>query len=660
MIRFLQTPGPLKKIILGGILLVICVMMVITLIPGGGFLNDMFSSGVTQSGVLARIGDQDVSLQEVSQQARLIGRQQFKGNIPPQIMPYLMQRAAQGMITQKALVYEADRMGLGVTDEELRVYLHQGQMGQMIFPGGTFIGQQAYEDMIQNQFNMGVQQFEREVKAEIAQQKLLALINGVVSVSDKDVAEQVQKQGVKVKFEYAVLTLDDIKKQIKPTDAELKAFYDQNKAQYANSIPEKRKARYIVIDTPKLADKISVTPAQLQQYYNQHQDEYRLPETVTVRHILIKTPTPDADGKVDQKGVDAARAKAEDIEKQLKGGANFADLAKKYSEDPGSAQNGGLLPPLTHGRTVPEFDQAAFSTPVGQTTGVIRTSYGFHIIHVEAKQQARLKPLDEVKSQIEPIIKQQEAGAQAQNLANTVQTLARTVGFDKAASEKGLTVITTDFVSPTDPLPGVGNAKDLDSALFAAKKNDPAATAPTSQGYAVYQVTDIQPPQTPTFEQIKAQVESQFKEQRAQAMLAQKTQELADRAHAEHDLKKAAKDLGATIKTSDVVDSTAQVPDLGPMNGAAAVAFNMKPGEISGPLQGGPNGAVLTVLEVQTPSPAEVKQNWDRAKDSLLEQKRSTFEGLYVQGLRDRLEKEGKIKINKAEMQRLSSLSEGS
>ena len=89
-------------------------------------------------------------------------------------MPYLMQRAAQGMITQKALVYEADRMGLGVSDDELRTYLHQGQMGQMLFPDGTFIGQQAYEDFVQNQFNMGVQQFEQEVKSEIAQQKLLA------------------------------------------------------------------------------------------------------------------------------------------------------------------------------------------------------------------------------------------------------------------------------------------------------------------------------------------------------------------------------------------------------------------------------------------------------------------------------------------------------
>src|SRR5664279_3180793 len=454
MIRFLQTPGPIKKIVLGGILLVICVMMVITLIPGGGFLNDMFGGGVTQSGILAKVGNQDVSLQEVSQQARLIGRQQFKGqNVPPAIMPYLMQRAAQGLITQRALVYEADRMGLGVSDEELRVYLHQGQMGQMIFPGGNFIGQQAYEDFIQNQFSMGMQQFEQEVKSEIAQRKLLALINGAVSVSDKDVAEEVQKQGVKVKFEYAVLTLDDVKKQIKPTDAELKAFYEQNKQQYVSSIPEKRKARYILIDTAKLADKISLSQAQLQQYYSQHQDEYRIPETVTVRHILIKTPTPDADGKVDPKAVEAAKAKAEDVQKQLKAGADFA---KKYSDDPGSAQNGGLYPPMIKGQTVPEFDQAAFSTPKGQTTGLVRTTFGFHIIRVEDKQNARVKPLDEVKAQIEPAIKQQKAAAATQSLANAVQAEARSAGLDKAAAAKGLTVTTTELIAQTDQLPGVG------------------------------------------------------------------------------------------------------------------------------------------------------------------------------------------------------------
>ena len=659
MLRFLQKPGPIKKIILGGILVVICVMMVITLVPGGLF-GDYFSSGLTTQGVLAKVGDQEVGLQQVEQQARLIGKQQFKGNVPEQLMPYLMQRAAQGIITEKAIVYEADKMGLGVSDDELRDYLHQGQFGQVIFPNGNFIGQQSYERFIESEFNLSVQQFEQEVKGEIAQRKLLATVGGAITVSDKDVAKEVNQQGTKVKFEYAVLTLDDVKKDVKPTDAELKAFYDQNKQMYVNAIPGKVKAKYILIDASQLADKVEVTPAEVQQYYKQHEDDYRLPETVTVRHILIKTPTADSNGKVDQNAVDAAKAKAEDVDKQLKGGTSFADLAKKYSDDPGSAKDGGLLPPLTRGRTVPEFEQAAFNTPVGQTTGIIRTNYGFHIIHVEAKQEARLKPLAEVKVEIEPVLKKQKAAAQAQNVASSVQTLARTAGMEKAAAEKNLTVTTTDLVTQTDQLPGIGAAPDFMGALFAAKKSDPPATATTPAGYVIYQVTEIQPPQTPSFEQVKDKLEEQFKSQRAQALLAQKTQQLSDRAHADHDLDKAAKEAGATVKTSELVDRNAQLPELGAMTGPAAVAFTMKTGEISGAIQGGPNGVVLKILEVQEPSPDQIKQGWDKAKDTLLEQKRQEYENLYIENLRSTLEKEGKIKINKKEMERLTTLSEGS
>jgi len=659
MIRFLQKPGPLKKIILGGILLVICVMMVITLVPGGMF-GDYLGGGLTTQGIIAKVGDQEVSVTQVSQQARLIGKQRFQGNVPPSLMPYLMQQAAQGMITARAIVYEADRMGLSVTDDELRDFLHQGQLGQLLFPNGNFVGQQAYESFIQSQFNLGVQDFEQEVKAQIAQQKLLAAIGGAITVSDKDVTSELEKQDTKVKFDYAVLTLDDIKSQIKPTDAELKAFYDQNKQMYANSIPEKLEAKYILIDTKKLADAISITPSELQAYYNQHQDDYRIPETVTVRHILIKTPAPDANGKVDQKAVDAARAKADDVAKQLQAGANFGDLAKKDSDDPGSAKDGGLLPPLTKGRTVPEFEQAAFSTPVGQTTGVIRTSYGFHIIHVEAKQQARLKPLDEVKAEIEPTLKQQKAAAQAQSVANTIQALARTEGIDKASKDRNLTIASTGLVAQTDQLPELGSAPDFMNALFGAKKNDPPAIAVTPAGYAIYQVTEIQPAQTPTFDQIKSKIEEQFKDQRAQTMLAQKTQELSDRAHSEHDLAKAAKEVGATVKTSDLVDKTSQVPDIGAMSGAASVAFGMKVGEISGPVQGGANGIVMKVLEVQQPAPEQMKQDWEKTKETLLEQKREQYENLYVENLRNSLEKEGKIKINKKEMDRLATLSEGS
>ena len=122
----------------------------------------------------------------------------------------------------------------------------------------------------------------------------------------------------------------------------MKAFYDRNKATYNNSIPEKRKIKYVLIDTAKLQDQQQVSQQDLQKYYDQHRDEFRAPEQANVRQILIKTPLPGPDGKVDQKGIDEARKKAEDVLKQLKAGAKFEDLAKKYSEDP-SGKSGGSV-----------------------------------------------------------------------------------------------------------------------------------------------------------------------------------------------------------------------------------------------------------------------------------------------------------------------------
>ena len=192
MIRFLQTPGPAKKIVLGGLLLIVCVMMIITLVPGGMF-GDYFGRDISTAGVVAKVGADEITVQEVAQRARMIGRQQFRGNVPPSILPFLMQRAADSMITQGAISYEAERMGLGVSDSELVDFLHQGQFGQVFFPDGKFIGQQQYELFVQNQFNLGVAQFEKELKDQLAQQKLLTAISAAATVSNREIEEQVKK-----------------------------------------------------------------------------------------------------------------------------------------------------------------------------------------------------------------------------------------------------------------------------------------------------------------------------------------------------------------------------------------------------------------------------------------------------------------------------------
>ena len=285
----------------------------------------------------------------------------------------------------------------------------------------------------------------------------------------------------------------------------------------------------------------------------------------------------------------------------------------------------------------------------------MQSSYGFHIIHVDDKQAAHVKTLDEVKDQIEESLKQQKAAQAAAESGQCVcSAQARTAGLDKAAAAKGLQVVTTDFVSRTDALPGIGNSPQFMGAVFAQTEKSPPDQVQLPQGYAVFEVEAIKPAATPTFDEIRSRVETEFKNERVAALLSQKTQELADRAKAEHDLKKAAKEAGAVMKTSELVQPDGQVPDIGSMAGGAAVAFTMKPGEISGPISNGNTGVVLSILDRQEPHDQDFAAKKDQIRDGLLQGKQQEIFGLFLTNLRDQMEKSGKIKINQDEMKNLT------
>lgn len=652
MIRFLQAPGKTKKIVLGGLLVIICGAMVITLVPGG-ILGDAFGFGAPQGDVLARVGDEQVTVAEVQTQARNMGRQQFPRGLPSQLMPYLVQRAANDLIQQKAMIAEAHRMGFTVTDQEV-----QNEIRHIpeLFPNGQFVGQETYETMIQQTQNMSAQQWEQTVvKPGILIRKLLTAVSGGIAVTDQDIAEAFQRENLKVKFDYAVLTLDSISKTIKPTDADLKSYFDSHKAQYTNAIPEKRSARYIVIDTAKLQQQAQVTPQEIQNYYNQHQNEYRVPDQVNVRHILIKTPEP-VNGKVDEKAVADAKAKAESVLKQVQSGGDFAALAKKYSDDPGSKDNGGSYGWIQHGQTVPEFDKAAFDLKKGETSGLVRSTFGFHIIHVDDKQQAHVKSLDEVKDQIEGALRAQKVSGDIDRIADKVESEARAKGLEAAAKDSGLEVVSAGPFTRSDSVPGLGNAPEFMSAVFSANAKNPPDMVHTATGAVVFQVTNIEPARTPTFDEIRARVEQEYKSDQARQLLQKKTAELSEKARSEHDLKKAAKEAGAEFKTSELVGINSQVPDMGALSGGpGAVVFDMKKGEISAPIDTGRSGVVVALTERQEAPAEQMASSKDRLHDEILQQKRNQYLQVFVSGLRDRMEKEGKIKINDAEMKRITA-----
>src|SRR6202166_2862999 len=654
MIRFLQTPGPIKKIVLGGLLTIISVFMVVTLVPGFGS-TDFFGSNGPARGVVAKVAGTDITSQEVQRQARQMVQQQFPrgGAQASMLLPYFASQAAQQLIQRQALIAEAEHLGLRATDEDVRDELQHGRYAQAFFPGGNFIGQAQYEELLQ-QHDLTVPMFENDVKEEILIDKLRSLVAGGAMVSDAEIRQKFEKDNTKIKFDYAVLRKDDILKGLHPSDLELKAFYDRNKATYNNSIPEKRKIKYVLIDTAKLQGEQQVSQQDLQKYYDQHRDEFRVPEQVNVRQILIKTPLPGPEGKVDQKGIDEARNKADDVLKQLKAGAKFEDLAKKYSEDPSSKSGGSVGWIKRGGFPIPDVDKAAFSLPKGGTSGVINAGYAFVILRVDDKQDAHLKTLAEVKDQAEPLIKQQKAQQAADAEASALLSQARSGGLDKAASAQGMQAVTTDFISRTDSLPGIGTSPQFTEAVFNAAEKSPPDEVPLPQGYAIFQLEAIKPPATPTFEEIRNRVETEFKNERAGTLLTQKTQELSDRAKADHDLKKAAKELGATMKSSDFVRPDGQVPDIGSMGGPASAAFGLKPGDISGPIDSGNSGAVLAILDKQAPADLEVAAEKDQIRDTLVQNKESELFGLFMANLRDQMEKSGKIKITEQEMKSLT------
>lgn len=647
MIKFLQSGNKAAKYILAGFLLILAASMVTYLIPG--FMGDTTAG---ETGVVASVGGHDIHREEV---ARVVQAQARGNQIPDFYLPILRQQAVRQLIQQAELQYESERMGLKVSDQEFRDELQYGPYKQAFFPGGKWIGAEKYKQML-TQGGTTVENFERDVRLDLLQRKLVNVIGASATASDSEVEQAFKDQNTKVKFQYAILKMEDVSKSIKPTDTELKAFYEANKERYTNSIPEKRQIKYFVLSDKNFTDKVTVDPAEIQRAYSANQNAYRIPERVKVRHILIETPKPGPDGKVDQKAIDEARAKAQDVLKQIKATGDWTGLAKKYSADPGSKDKGGELDWLTRGQTVAEFDKTAFAQNKGQISDPVQTSFGFHIIQTEDKEDAHLKPLAEVKPGIEEAIKQEKIKDLMSQASTDAEAIAQKQGLDKAAGKYGAQIISSNPITRTDALPGIGPQPQLMDAIFSANDKAGAQASQTPQGTVVFEVTKVDPPRTPPFEEIKDRVTTEFKNQKAADMLKRKTQEMADRAHAEHDLAKAAKEAGATVKTSDMVSRTGQVPDIGSMSGPAGAAFTMKQGEISGPLNLGANQAVLQIVERQEPSPsdAEFAKQRDQLRERLAGQKRQEVLGVFVNDLNTRLEKEGKVKINKTEMDNLT------
>ena len=646
MIRFFQQDTKVMKVIFWVIIVVSCAAMVIFLVPG------LFSGQASASDTYASIGhggflgrflpaEQTVSTADVRNLAeRYLQRQ----GLPDQLLPFVMPRVAEGLIQQDIELQQARRLGITATDDDVRRYLHTGQWGMLLFPDGKYIGDQRYAEFVSEQFQMTRDKFENEIKKEIIENRLRALITGGVTVSDNDVRSFYTDQATKIKFDYAVIDSDNLRNQINPTDAQLQTWFKQNAAKYAHAVPEARKIQYIAFTTSDLPKAPApVTDAEVQQYYQQHLANYQVEAQVKVRHILVAVNAKESDA--------AAKAKAQGILDKLHNGGDFAKLAKESSDDPGSKSQGGELGWIKHGVTVPEFDKAAFALQPGQISGLVRTKFGYHIIQTEEKQPAHTRPLDEVKADITATLTRQHEQQAEQNYAKALAAEAAKTSLAATAAAHHLQVVTTDFLSQSSIVPNLADGSQLLTAAFSAKENAAPDVAPTGDGFAIYQVKGIQASHAPDFASYKSHILDDYRSEQLPQLLARKTNELAMRAQTDNDLAKAAKEVGATVKSSDLVGRDAQVPDIGMLATQAPQLFDLNTGQLSGPINTGHTGVVVKLTDKQLPTSEEIAKNFDATRDSLLDQRRSDMFNVFISDLQNKYQKDGRIRFNRGATQ---------
>ncbi|HEY0797480.1 MAG TPA: peptidylprolyl isomerase [Acidisarcina sp.] len=646
MIRFLQQDSRVTKYIFVGIISIAVITMIVTLVPG--VFQDQTANAdsyatIAGSGPFGRLlgSSTTIPTADVQQLAeRMLKQQGYPAS--PQIIPLMMPQAAQSLIGQAVLVQEAHKLGLRATDDDVRAFLHTGQFGETLFPGGNYIGDQQYAAFVDEQFQTTRERFEELVKKQIEVDRLRALVTGPVIVSDSEIRDSYKQQGTKIKFDYAVLTSDDLSKQINPIDADLQTFFTKNAARYATAVPAARKIQYIAFTSAQLPSApAQVSDDAVNRYYTAHQAEYKVDEQVKVRHILISVD-PKADAKTDA----AARQKASDILQQIKNGGNFAELAEKNSGDPGSKMQGGELGFLKPGATVPEFNQAIFSLQPGVFSIVRTKQFGYHILQVEEKQTAHVKSLAEVKPQIVASLTRDAEAQQAQTFAQQLASEAQKNGMAKTADAHHLQVVTTDYLPQTGIVPGLADGAKLLADAFSAKPGGPPQISGTGEGFAVFQVVDVHAAHAPLFADYKSHVLEDYRQEQVPRLLASKTAELAARAHSEGDLAKAAKEVGATFKSSDLVGRDGQVPDIGAISSVAPELFSLNVGQVSNPVSAGRGGVVARLTAKQEPGADEIAKNFDQTREGVLNQRRQESFAVFASSLVDRYQKEKRIRMN--------------
>jgi peptidyl-prolyl cis-trans isomerase D len=627
------------RIILGGVIGLIALSMLLYLVPQGP------SSAEVSTDSVAQVGDLTVTVADVRKQMNEVEQ---RNQLPKQMEGFYAQQILKQLVFQKEIEYEAKRLGIHVSPDEIADRIRQ--FLPTAFNGDTPVGMDQYAAQVQSRFQMTVPVFEELIRQELLEEKFRKLVTDGISASPAELQDEFRYRNEKVKLDYTLIKPEELEAKITPDEAEIKSWYEKNKTKY--QVPERRVVRYGLVDLNQIRQSVQVSDDELKVQYQQNIQQYQVPNRVHVEHILLMTV-----GKTDAE-VEEIRKKAEDLLKRAKKGENFEDLAKKNSEDPGTKDKGGDLGWIVQGQTVAEFEKAAFSLPKGSISDLVKTQYGFHIIKVLDKETAHTKSLDEVKDSIRAPLMLSKADKLASDTADQLSAAIRKspkTSLDDLAKQFHLTVAETRPVSATDPLLEFGNSNDIKDAIFRLRSGELSAAVRTDRGYVVLSLKEVQPAHQGSLEEVRDRVVTELKQQKSADLARTKSADLLKRAKAGDKFDAAAKALGLESKTSDAIARNGSISGVASGKQLSA-AFQMKQGEVGGPLNLGANWLVYRVAEKQEPNPADFDKQRKDLLDQVLQNKRSLAFDAFRTSLEARLKQEGKLKLMPEKLRSITDL----
>lgn len=537
-------------------------------------------------------------------------------------------RVFDGLVEQRLVAAEARRLGIDVDPAAMAKAVSELPFFQ---ENGRFVGGAEVRRRLERQ-GQRLDEFEAALRQELLRQRLEGLITDGVTVSKEEVEEEYRRRKEKIRAEYVFVDATPLEAPAAVTDGDLQARFEGNKEAYR--IPEKRVLSFVLIDREALKKEVTVTDSEIESHFRSHAAEFRTEEQVCAHHILLNVKqTPDAkEGRTD---ADAKRV-AEELVAKLRAGGDFEATARKMSDDTGTATRGGDLGCFGRGEMVPAFDNAAFSAEIGAITDPVKSPYGYHVIRVDKREDAKEPALSEVSDRIRTQLSETRSRARAEEKAQSFATALTKAGkLETAAASAGLELQATAPISREETPDPLMSPTAITEA-FRLKADEASLQAyPVPRGFVFVAVKEIQPSKLPTLEEVKDQLRRDVVRGKAREEAKKKAEALRSRAETEG-LQKAASGLGLTRKeTPQLVGRGQPLGDVAPSAALDKTVFAMPQGSL-GVVAAGHGYAVLRVLEKTPFDPVEFEKERAGVAEALRQEKRQRLFEAFLDQARQR------------------------